>query len=161
MLCVTAFRGSPEPVVTFPLNYYKLLAVKRASSPEAVKIACERQLKDPPDVGYSQDTLYSRAVLLRNAAECLQDYQRRKEYDGMATSSKGYAVDVSPEYLPAALVLLQESGDSEIVIELGTQWLQRNSQYPLACDIAAAVALAHCERLGNNHVAVSPVGQPV
>lgn len=126
--------------ITFPLDYYKVLTVSKSSSPEVVRVAYQRQLRNPPDVGYTQDTLFSRAVLLRDAAECLQNQHSRRLYDSMAR-----AVDVSPQYLPAALVLLQESGDSELVIKLGTEWLHKNSNGQLACDVAAAVALAHCE----------------
>lgn len=146
-LYVAAFKESPDNAITFPLDYYRVLTVNRASSPEVVRVAYERQLRSPPDVGYTQDTLFSRAVLLRDAAECLQNYNSRRMYDSMALSSTGYAVDVSPHYLPAALVLLQESGQSGLVIKLGAEWLSRNSGDQTACDVAAAVALAHCEYL--------------
>lgn len=142
---VFAYRGRSDTVITVPLDYYKVLTVNRASTPQTVREAYERQLRSPPNVGYSQDTLFSRAVLLRNAVECLQDYHRRREYDSMALNNAGYTADVSPQNLPAALVLLQETGQSGLVINLGNDWLQKNRRDPMACDVAAAVALAHCE----------------
>lgn len=144
---VTAFKGQHSDVVNLPLDYYKVLTVGKASSPAMVKMAYDRQLRSPPDVGFSQDTLFYRAVLLRDAADCLQNYSSRRKYDAMAHEGTGYSVDVSLDNLPAALVLLQESGDSQLVIDIGSEWLQSNGMDPLARDVAAAVALAHCEWL--------------
>jgi hypothetical protein len=47
--------------------------------------------------------------------------------------------------LPAALVLLQETGESSLVVELGSSWLQQHANEPFAPDVATSVALAHCD----------------
>jgi hypothetical protein len=140
-----------EPI-TVPLNFYSLLHVNRASSREAVKRAYERAVAAPPDVGYSQDVLFSRAVLLKSAAECLGDLDTRRAYDAAAAPGGGApTVEVSPDNLPGALVLLQEAGESALVLELGCRWLEadeapgsRGRPGPSA-DVAAAVALALCD----------------
>lgn len=131
--------------VSVPLDYYACLGVNKASSPQAVRRAYQKRLSSPPDVGYSEDSLFSRAVLLRSAAETLSQMNSRRAYDGLGNSGAGYAVNVSVQNLPAALVLLQESGESQVVIELGSSWLQRHRHDPSASDVAAAVALAHCD----------------
>jgi hypothetical protein len=52
-------------------------------------------------------------------------------------------VSVSEDHLPGALVLLQESGYSQLVLEVGTKWLAANSRDVRRRDVAAALALAH------------------
>ena len=114
--------AATEPI-TLPLNFYDVLRVNRASSREAVKRAYEKAVGAPPDVGYSQDTLFSRAVLLKSAAECLSDLDSRRAYDAAAAAGGGeHALDVSRDNLPGALVLLQEAGDSALVLQLGCRW---------------------------------------
>jgi hypothetical protein len=116
------------------------LGLNKSCAHTSVRKAYERVLSQPPDVGYSQDTLFYRAVLLRAAAECLGSLQSRRAYD-----SSGCNVAVSMHNLPAALVLLQETGESSLVVELGSSWLQQHSNEPFAPDVATSVALAHCD----------------
>lgn len=52
-------------------------------------------------------------------------------------------VSVSEDHLPGALVLLQESGYSQLVLDLGTQWLTVNKQDVRRRDVTAAMAQAH------------------
>jgi len=138
-----------EPI-TLPLNFYSLLHVNRASSREAVKRAYEKIINSPPDVGYSQDTLFSRAVLLKSAAECLADLDARRAYDAAAAAGGGaHTFDVSRDNLPGALVLLQEAGESQLVLHLGCEWLDAHQatggEASQAADVAASVALALCD----------------
>lgn len=48
-----------------------------------------------------------------------------------------------------ALLLLQETGQSNLVIELGTDWLAAKAESLQSCDVAAATALAHCDKAGS------------
>lgn len=138
-----------EPI-TLPLNFYSVLHVNRTSSREAVKRAYEKVINNPPDVGYSHDTLFSRAVLLKSAAECLADLESRRAYDAAAAAGGGaHTLDVTRENLPGALVLLQEAGESALVLQLGSRWLDAHAraggEAGQAADVAAAVALALCD----------------
>lgn len=63
------------------------------------------------------------------------------EYD--AQGANGYVASVSADHLPGALVLLQESGYSQLVLSLGAQWLTHNRQDVRRRDVTAAMALAH------------------
>ncbi len=65
---VVAFQASGD-TVALPIDYFKCFGVPRAASRDAVRKAYERLLASPPDVGYSQDALFSRAVLLKNASD--------------------------------------------------------------------------------------------
>jgi hypothetical protein len=52
-------------------------------------------------------------------------------------------VSVSEDHLPGALVLLQDSGAHQLVLDLGAKWLAVNSHDIRCRDTAAAMALAH------------------
>ena len=90
------------PVLCYWLAYYFcslprcdvccLCARTRSSSPhsrEAVRESYERLSRAPSQVAYSADTLFSRAVLLRSAAECLADLQMRRSYDNKVQRGHG------------------------------------------------------------------------
>jgi hypothetical protein len=144
------YQTDDNEAITLPLNFYSLLHCNRTSSREAIKRAFERIANAPPDVGYSQDTLFSRAVLLKSAAECLADLDARRAYDAAAAAAGGaHTVGVSRDNLPGALVLLQEAGESALVLDLGCEWLETHRRAggaaARAADVAAAVALALCD----------------
>lgn len=145
----SAAGDAGEPI-TLPLNFYSVLRVNRTSSREAVKRAYEKAVAAPPDVGYSEDALFSRAVLLKSAAEALGDMDARRAYDAAAAGAGGaHTVSVSRDNLPGALVLLQEAGESVLVMDLGCRWLEAHEAAggaaAQAADVAAAVALALCD----------------
>jgi hypothetical protein len=71
----------------------------------------------------------------------MQHFAAHAEYD--AKGPHGYLFSVSEDHLPGALVLLQESGYSQLVLDLGTEWLVANRRNVRRRDVAAALALAH------------------
>jgi len=139
--------------VSLPLDYYKCLDLNRGASKEAVRKACERLVQSPPAVGYSDVALYSRAVLLQNAAECLANMDARKAYEAQRRH-QGPLVPIAPSDLPGALALMQECGEANTVIDLGSDWLadRANAGGVDAADVAAAVALAHCDQAADAFV---------
>ena len=66
------------PLFLVWLADYKLLQVTRSSSKEAVKQAYELLATPSAEATYSTDTLFSRAVLLKSAADCLADKEQRR-----------------------------------------------------------------------------------
>jgi hypothetical protein len=63
----------------FPLSYYEILGVPKAAGREAVRKAYEDLVKPSiKQATYSADTLFSRACLLKAAAECLLDLELRR-----------------------------------------------------------------------------------
>lgn len=60
----------------------------------------------------TQDTVYSRALFLKAAAECLSDRDTRAEYDAALRSSGGQAkLSVMPQDVSGALAVLHETGE--------------------------------------------------
>jgi hypothetical protein len=174
--------------VALPLDYYRALGVARGAARDAIRRAYEQRAaaatssSDPSDPSsyyasgqaaappslprdlFSQDALFARAALLRQAVETLSDVDSRKAYDRRAVpasplpgstaahaSAVGpvvYSVDVSAADVPGALVLMQEAGGQAAkVAALGDAWLRAHaSAFPAeAADVAAAVALARCD----------------
>jgi hypothetical protein len=128
------------------LDYYKMLKVQRGASKEAIRRSYTSLVQSPPDFGYTQDTLFSRAILLKVALECLLDTDARKSYDRDFSRDEASA-SVSLNDLSGALCLLQESGDASSTIqEIGAKFLAENAADPFASDIAVTVALGHCDR---------------
>ncbi|KAG2452619.1 hypothetical protein HYH02_002856 [Chlamydomonas schloesseri] len=131
--------------VSVAVDYYRLLHVPRVSRPDAIRKAYENLVKQPPAAAYSADTLFARAVLLKAAAESLTDPDLRRSYDAKLAAGHT-ALRVSQQDLPGALVVLQEIGEYQLVLDLGLRWLEVNGGQPDAGDVAAAVALAYCDR---------------
>jgi hypothetical protein len=66
------------PTVLVPLDFYSCLGVTRTAGRETVRAALDRALLKRPEGYYSADTVALRDLLLRNAAECLLNYEKRR-----------------------------------------------------------------------------------
>jgi DnaJ-class molecular chaperone len=75
-----ACAAGKADAITLPLDAYKLLQVNRASSRDLVRRSYDRIVKAPLP-GYSEDALFSRAVLLKSACDVLSDPDARRSYD--------------------------------------------------------------------------------
>ncbi|GFR46493.1 hypothetical protein Agub_g8071 [Astrephomene gubernaculifera] len=143
--------------VSVPVDYYRLLQVPRVSRPDAIRKSYDNLMKQSPATAYSADTLFARAVLLKAASESLTDPDLRRSYDAKLAAGHT-ALRVSQQDLPGALVLLQEIGEFQLVLELGSRWLDLNGAQPDAGDVAAAVALSYCDRAGERLLATDSQG---
>ncbi|KAF6257019.1 hypothetical protein COO60DRAFT_1655857 [Scenedesmus sp. NREL 46B-D3] len=99
------------------------LGLNKSCSDTSVRKAYERVLNKPVNVGYGEDILFHRAVLLRDARECLRSLPSRRAYDSSGCN-------------------LAEMGDSSLVVELGSSWLQQHADDLFAPDVARSIALA-------------------
>jgi hypothetical protein len=144
-LHVVAFRPDSD-TTQLPLNNYRALRVGRHANKELIKKAYERQLKNPPDIGYSPQLLEARAALLQRACDTLVDVETRSAYDQEQRAGAVTAVPAAD--VPAALCILQECGQGEEVLAAGSAWLAdpSNASSSHTNDVAAAMALAHCDR---------------
>lgn len=135
--------------VSLPIDYYSLLSLPPHGrfSGEAVKRALDKAIKTAPSITYQEETLFSRAVRLKTAAQVLADEQEKKAYDERRASVG--TERLSQHDFPGALVLLQEVGDYESVIHYGRRWLDNNLEADYAADVAKCLALAYCDRAGD------------
>ena len=119
-----------------------LLKVNRAASRETCSKKYDEMVNSPPSSGYSQDTLYSRAVVLKSATEAVMDLTATPSY----RQQPGHlSVDLLYSDLPGALALLQEAGEMQTVLDWGAAWMRDNASDGKTKDVALALALVHCD----------------
>lgn len=82
-----------------------IVPVQDASSDEC-KFAFDALVKPPKDSGYSTECIYSRAQLLKVAADCLVDGESRKHYNARLSTGSSEAQVLHGD-MPGALALLQ------------------------------------------------------
>ena len=172
-----------------PLDYYRILGIPIAASEEQLRQAYSDRIVGLPRREYSHTAIAYRKKLIEEAYVVLSDPKERSEYDrvylthaytpedGRDSSvavaprapgsqadieSKTLGIDISQEELIGALMLLQELGEYEQVLNLGRPYLvnqngkvaepskqrqlsaEQNAQRP---DVVLTVALA-CLELG-------------
>jgi delta 1-pyrroline-5-carboxylate dehydrogenase len=66
------------PSVLLPIDFYGMLGVTRTAGAKSVRDALEKALVKRPEAYYSTDTVALRDLLLRNAADCLLNYEKRR-----------------------------------------------------------------------------------
>lgn len=159
-----------------PLDYYRILGVPIQAHREQLEQAYQDRSQQLPRKEYSQNAIAMRKQLLKQAYEVLSAPETRTEYDAQflgnisapespfpmelpltETEEKENSflpssipwLDLEPEQLSGALLILQELGEYEIVINLGDTYLRqpRNSQDFLTnrADIILTIALANLE----------------
>jgi hypothetical protein len=139
---------------------------------QAVRKAYEQLVLKPAvkHDSYGADSLFSRAVILKSAAECLLDLNLRRSYDEKASQRGHTELRISNEDVPGALILMQvspneltfnqlgyislvklvvasqEIGKFEMAIPSALSWLGRNSDSPDADDVASCLAASYWDR---------------
>ncbi|MDJ0737527.1 MAG: IMS domain-containing protein [Nostocaceae cyanobacterium] len=132
------------------LDYYRILGLPLAASDEQLRQAYSDRIVQLPRREYSQTAIASRKKLIEEAYVVLSDPKERKAYDRLylahaydpervaqksavavesplgengAVDAQSLTIDVSPEEVPGALLLLQELGEYELVLKLGHPYL--------------------------------------
>ncbi|MDY6900962.1 MAG: IMS domain-containing protein [Cyanobacteriota bacterium] len=140
-----------------PLDYYRILGIPMAASDEQLRQAYSDRIVGLPRREYSSWAIAYRKKLIEEAYVVLSDPKERKEYDRVylthaytpadgrdggirvdrtrGTSadidSKTLGIDISQEELIGALMLLQELGEYEQVLNLGRPYLvNQNGKVP-------------------------------
>ena len=116
--------------------------VNRAASRETCSKKYDEMVNSPPNSGYSQETLYSRAVVLKSATEAVIELTATPSYRQQPGQ---LSVELLYSDLPGALALLQEAGELQTVLDWGGAWLRDSATDSKTKDVALALALAHCD----------------
>ncbi|MGM3307162.1 IMS domain-containing protein [Anabaena sp. WFMT] len=172
-----------------PLDYYRILGLPLAASEEQLRQAYSDRIVQLPRREYSITAISSRKQLIEEAYVVLSDSKERSRYDQIylahaydpdraANTSvlenrtennrrnhdvQSLSIEIAPEELVGALLLLQELGEYELVLKLGRPYLvnkngvgvrvgshlsgEEYSASPELSDIILTVALA-CLELG-------------
>lgn len=171
-------------MVQVPLDYYRTLGVPIQATPEQLQQAYEDRAQQLPRYHYSQAAIAARKELLETAYTVLSDSEQRRLYDAEflaktypfnsqaqtpdpadsevpppESSPKTSGIEIPDRQLTGALLLLQELGEYELVLQLGTPYLRsgildlkhhRLGSVLSEADIVLTVALANLE-LGREH----------
>ncbi len=144
------------------LDFYRILGVPTRATPEQLQQAFEDRLQQLPRQEYSSAAIAARKQLLEEAFVELADPQKREAYDKKwadletpadPSEGLGLMLDIADAKLSGALLLLQEVGSYQQILEIGAAYLQRPidlTQVPthagaLEDDVILALALANLE----------------
>ena len=167
-----------------PLDYYRILGVPIQATTGQLQQSYHDRTLQLPRREYSERAISSRKQLLDEAYEVLSDSKQRSDYDsnflaktyelegikphGTPTSPESGnlektevephnpSIEISPEQLVGALMVLQELGEYELVLKLGTPALNNlksttsGAKIPekspvLRSDVVLTLALAYLE----------------
>ncbi len=131
-----------------PLDYYRILGLPLAASDEQLRQAYSDRIVQLPRREYSQSAISSRKQLIEEAYVVLSNPKERSSYDqlylahaydpdGKARVALGdrvqsnhgdpdtqnLSIEISPQELVGALLILQELGEYELVLKLGHNYL--------------------------------------
>ncbi|XP_078447872.1 chaperone DnaJ-domain superfamily protein [Wolffia australiana] len=140
--------ASPERTVSVPIDFYKVLGADTHFLSDGIRRAFEARCSTPPLEGFSQDALLARRQILQAACDTLSDPESRGEYNQVLLDDHdaGLLTPVPWDKVPGALCLLQESGDAEVVIQVGKRLLRERLSKPFKHDVVLAMALAYVDR---------------
>ncbi len=145
-----------------PLDFYRILGVPTRSTPEQLQQAFEDRLQQLPRQEYSNSAIAARKQLLEEAFSELSNPSKRQAYDqkwidleGEASGSAalGLPINVIDKKLAGVLLLLQEVGAYQQILDIGSTYLGRSidlGQVPTTPgasegDVILAMALANLE----------------
>lgn len=118
------------------------LQVNRAASRETCTKKYDELVRNPPAADYTEETLYSRAIVLHSATQAVLDTTATPSYKQQAEQM---SVSLMYSDLPGALVLLQEAGEAQAVLDWGNAWLRDSASDSKTRDVALSIALVYCD----------------
>ncbi len=144
-----------------PLDLYQILGVPIQATPEQIQQAFADRQQQLPRQQFSKSAINSRNQLLEQAYTVLADEEQRAAYDRKIvaentpsnTETIESGMDLDEQQLVGGLLLLQDLGEYNTILELGEAHLSRSidldqlpSQAPVSEeDVVLTMALAHLE----------------
>ncbi|XP_022718471.1 plastid division protein CDP1, chloroplastic-like isoform X2 [Durio zibethinus] len=129
--------------VDIPISCYQLIGISsQAEKDEIVKSVMNLKSAEVDD-GYTMDVIVSRQEVLMDARDKLLF---ETEYAGNVKEKipPKSSLRIPWRWLPAALCLLQEVGEKELVLEIGRLAVQHSDSKPYIHDLLLSMALAEC-----------------
>ncbi len=148
-----------------PLDYYRILGLPIQASNEQLQQAYRDRLLQLPRREYSEKVIAARKQLVDAAYKVLANPQQRQRYDGNyfvaaygdksldtlteipTTESVAPSIEITEEQFTGALLILQELGEYELVLNLGQPNLNPENPSSNDPDLVLTMALA-CLELG-------------
>ncbi|CAA0821971.1 Protein ACCUMULATION AND REPLICATION OF CHLOROPLASTS 6- chloroplastic [Striga hermonthica] len=147
----------PERHVSVPLDFYRVLGAEPHFLGDGIRRAYNSRVSTPPQYGYSDEALISRRQILQAACETLATPSSRREYNqGLADDEfDTILIQVPWDKVPGALCVLQEAGDTELVLQIGESLFKERLPKSYKQDIVLSMALAYVD-LSRDAMALSP-----
>ncbi|KHN12665.1 Protein ACCUMULATION AND REPLICATION OF CHLOROPLASTS 6, chloroplastic [Glycine soja] len=133
-------------------------ACETLADPTSRREAYEAKFSKPPQYAFSNDALISRRQILQAACETLADPASRREYNqGLVDDHEDAAIltQIPFDKVPGALCVLQEAGETELVLEIGQGLLRERLPKTFKQDVVLAMALAFVD-VSRDAMALSP-----
>ncbi|KAL7117427.1 hypothetical protein ACP275_03G071100 [Erythranthe tilingii] len=147
----------PERHVSMPLDFYRVLGAESHFLGDGIRRAYDARVSKQPQYGYSDDVLISRRQILQAACETLANPSSRREYNqGLAEDEFDTILTQVPwDKVPGALCVLQETGETELVLRIGESLLKERLPKSFKQDILLSMALAYVD-FSRDAMALSP-----
>ncbi|KAK0577481.1 hypothetical protein LWI29_033576 [Acer saccharum] len=139
--------AAPERHVSMPIDFYQVLGAETHFLGDGIKRAFEARVSKPPQYGFSDDALISRRQILQAACETLANPASRREYNqGLVDDEEDTIITQVPwDKVPGALCVLQEAGETELVLRIGESLLRERLPKSFKQDVVLAMALAYVD----------------
>ncbi|OAY67739.1 protein ACCUMULATION AND REPLICATION OF CHLOROPLASTS 6, chloroplastic isoform X1 [Ananas comosus] len=149
--------AASDRAIPLPIDFYKILGAEPHFLADGIRRAFEARLSKPPQYGFSAEALIGRRQILQAACDALSNPSSRSDYNrGLVEDNEATAiVDVSWDKVPGALCVLQEAGETEVVLKIGGDLLLERLPKPFKQDVVLAMALAYVD-LSRDAMALSP-----
>ncbi|VVB07626.1 unnamed protein product [Arabis nemorensis] len=147
----------PERNLPIPIDFYQVLGAQTHFLTDGIRRAFEAKVSKPPQFGFSDEALISRRQVLQAACETLSNPRSRREYnEGLLDDEEATVItDVPWEKVPGALCVLQEAGETEIVLRVGEALLKERLPKSFKQDVVLVMALAFVD-ISRDAMALDP-----
>ncbi|KAL5847764.1 hypothetical protein ACOSQ3_011288 [Xanthoceras sorbifolium] len=147
----------PERHVSIPIDFYQVLGAETHFLGDGIKRAYDARVSKPPQYGFSEDALISRRQILHAACETLASPASRREYNqGLVDDEDDTIITQVPwDQVPGALCVLQEAGETEVVLRIGESLLRERLPKSFKQDVVLAMALAYVD-VSRDAMALNP-----
>ncbi|KAL6524755.1 Protein ACCUMULATION AND REPLICATION OF CHLOROPLASTS 6, chloroplastic [Orobanche minor] len=147
----------PERHMSIPLDFYRVLGAEPHFLSDGIRRTYDARVSKSPQYGYSDEALISRRQILQAACETLANPSSRREYNrGLADDEFDTILTQVPwDKVSGALCVLQEAGETELVLQIGESLLKERLPKSFKQDIVLSMALAYVD-LSRDAMALSP-----
>ncbi|KAL5706584.1 Protein ACCUMULATION AND REPLICATION OF CHLOROPLASTS 6 [Ranunculus cassubicifolius] len=137
----------PDRHVSLPIDFYQVLGAETHFLGDGILRSYDSRVSQPPQSGFSQEALINRRQILQAACETLTNPSSREDYNrGLVDDEDGTLITQVPwDKVPGALCLLQESGETELVIRIGQTLLRERLPKSFKQDVVLSMALAYVD----------------
>lgn len=124
---------------------------------DGIRRAFEARVSKPPQLGFSQEALVGRRQILQAACDTLSNAGSRADYNRGLVDDTGSTLttNVPWDKVPGALCVLQEAGETEVVLQVGQKLLRERLSKGFKQDVVLVMALAYVD-LSREAMALNP-----